>query len=261
MIKKTALIKLILASCLLSSVLCAASIALTAPASATTCTNTAHIIINVRASTGTTDYPACIDPTNALYTAEKGCGAYVTEGATLTSLSTTPQTATKLTCDAGARLESAASGCATGFTKIKILPSGTSTIGDACVKNTNPSYVASLPNGCGYYTVDAGAVSTALPFNSLTFTCTGVGILDASSGCGSGYTKIKVSTSTKSASAFGCVSVVNSQYAGASPTASACGFFKVAASVLVSSFPIVSTTLACDGVQVTAVGSGCDSST
>lgn len=130
-----------MASCLLSSVLCAASIALTAPASATTCTNTAHIIINARATAAdTTNYPACIDPTNALYTAEKGCGAYVAVGATLGSISS-GTSATELNCDVGARLESAASGCATGFTKIKILPSGTSTIGDACVKNTNPSYV------------------------------------------------------------------------------------------------------------------------
>lgn len=102
--------------------------------------------------------------------------------------------------------------------------------------------------------VDTGS----FPVKSVAYTCTGVGILDASSGCGSGYTKIKVKTSTGSASAFGCVSVTNTAYTRTTPVAEACGFFTLHASATsVTSFPIISDDLTCGGVQVTAVGSGC----
>lgn len=204
MIKKAALLKLILASCLLSSVICT-GITLTAPVSGA-CTGT--ILINVRSTAGGADIPACVSSTDPIYTAAKGCGAYVAEGATLANpIAAAGTTATALTCDVGARVEDGSAACATtGYIKVNI-KIGTGSPGDSCINPNNPTYLSLASKGCGYYAVDAGTV----PVNSLTFTCGGVLVKSGATACETGYTKIKAKQGSGSI-VDACVNSANPNY-------------------------------------------------
>lgn len=242
MIKKTALLKLILASCLLSSVICA-GISLTAP-SGGSCTGT--ILIKVRASTGSTDIQACISSTDPIYTASKGCGAYVAVGATLTDPITAGTTATGLTCDVGARIEDGSTTCATtGYIKVKA-KQGSSAVADVCIDSANPTYLSLTSKGCAYYGVDTGT----LPVNSLTFTCGGVLVKSAATACETGFIKVSVKQGT-AAVGDACVSITNPTYL--TELQKGCGYYAVDT----GSFPVNSATFTCTGVGILDASSGC----
>lgn len=83
----------------------------------------------------------------------------------------------------------ASSGCASGFTKIKVKASTGTASAFGCVNAANPTYIAKTPvaEACGFFTLHASATSvTSFPIISDDLTCGGVQVTAVGSGCGTG---------------------------------------------------------------------------
>lgn len=82
----------------------------------------------------------------------------------------------------------ASSGCASGFTKIKVKTSTGTASAFGCVNAANPTYIAKTPvaEACGFFTLAASVSVSPFPIVSDDLTCGGVQVTAVGSGCGTG---------------------------------------------------------------------------
>lgn len=99
-------------------------------------------------------------------------------------------------------------------------------------------------------------VAGSLPDASNTFVCTGGYSLSAvGSGCPNGFANISVQPNGGGTAVNACISTKHSSYL--TSTYVGCAYYELAASVATSPYPILTATLTCKGISLSAVGSGC----